>query len=263
MSVTRSSQSISINEPFSLSASLNKIVERKKLVLRANKYKNKEDRGGIAYLLNTVRRGHIVFDIGAHKGGYLYFMRQQVGTKGNVYAFEPQQLLYQYLQKIKTTLHWANVTVESFAVSDAEGEATLYVPYNHGRESSPGATIIDSLQGTLIQRTEPVTTIALDIYCIYNDIKPSFLKIDVEGNELKVFRGAEKLLKYHKPRILFECEARHVGKEQLFETLDRLKNLGYKGYFICGEEKLPLSQFQVEKYQAPDSGTYCNNFIFE
>ena len=263
MPATHSPLSIPAQEPFSLSASLNKMVERKKLVLRANKYKNKEDRGGVAYLLKTIRRGNVVFDIGAHKGGYLYFMRQQVGTKGGVYAFEPQQLLYEYLQKIKSTLQWTNVLVEPFAVSDLEGEATLYVPYNQGRQSSPGATIIDSLQGTLIQRTETVTTIALDVYCIYNDIKPSFLKIDVEGNELKVFKGAEKLLKYHKPHILFECEARHVGKERLFETLGHLKNLGYNGYFIYGDQALPVSQFSMEKHQVAGSGVYCNNFIFE
>lgn len=263
MPVSYSSLSAQMNEPFSLSASLNRMVERKKLVLRANKYKHKEDRGGVAYLLNTIKRGHIVFDIGAHKGGYLYFMRQQVGTKGGVYAFEPQQLLYEYLQKIKGSLQWSNVTVEPYAVSDTEGEAILYIPFNHGRQSSPGATIVDTFRDTSIQRKEPVTTIALDVYCICNDIKPSFLKIDVEGNELNVFRGAEKLLRYHKPHILFECEARHVGKDKLFETLGYLKNVGYTGYFICGEQRLPISQFSIEKYQGRNSGNYCNNFIFE
>ncbi len=263
MSVTYPQISIPRHDPFSFAEAINKMVARKKLALRANKYKNKEDRGGIAYLCSTVKRGNIVFDIGTHKGAYLYFMRQHIGMKGKVYGFEPQQLLYNYLQTTKALLAWQNVVIEPYAVSDAEGFATLYVPHNHGRESSPGATIVDNFQSGAIQRTETVSTIALDVYCISHDLKPSFLKIDVEGNELNVFRGAQKLLQYHKPKILFECEARHVGKEKLLETLAFLKQFGYNGYFINGDQRLPISEFNTEKFQTRGSGTYCNNFIFE
>jgi precorrin-6B methylase 2 len=76
-----------------------KLIEGIKLKLRANKYKNENDIGGIAYINAVITKGQTVFDIGAHKAGYLYFMLKQVGDNGKVYAFEPQSNLYQYIKK--------------------------------------------------------------------------------------------------------------------------------------------------------------------
>lgn len=74
-----------------------KYLENIKLLYRAYRYKNKLDRGGIEYILNHIREGDVVMDIGAHKAGYLYFIVKAVGKKGEVYAFEPQSGLYNYL----------------------------------------------------------------------------------------------------------------------------------------------------------------------
>lgn len=78
-----------------------KLIESIKLRHRANKYKNKDDIGGIAYINSAIKKGQTVLDIGAHKAGYLYFMLRQVGDKGEVFAFEPQSNLYQYIKKLK------------------------------------------------------------------------------------------------------------------------------------------------------------------
>ncbi len=238
-----------------------RLVEKEKLVLRAEKYRRKEDRGGIGYILRSVKEGDVVFDIGSHKGGYLHFLLQQAGRQGRVYAFEPQSILCDYLRKLKALFQWDNVIVESLAVSDRAEKATLYVPYNHGRPSSPGASLKTWVPKIRIQKKEKVSTITLDSYCkqLYN--KPSFIKIDVEGNELAVFKGAVELLKTAKPKLLFECEERFVGEEQLKETFHFLEGLGYKGYFIFNSDLRPVSEFSPERFQR--NGVYCNNFIFE
>src|SRR5438045_248382 len=75
--------------------------ERIKLHQRAEKYQRKEDRGGIAFIRNTVKKGDTVFDIGAHKAGYLYFFLSQLKHTGSVIAFEPQPVLFTYLLKLK------------------------------------------------------------------------------------------------------------------------------------------------------------------
>jgi len=251
------SSSLSVTDLFS------RPLEKIKLQHRAEKYLFKEDRGGIAYIRKTVQKGDIVFDIGAHKAGYLYFFLEQLGESGSIFAFEPQALLYKYLQKLKHLFTWQNVHIEPAAVSDRSGTALLCIPHNSGRLSSPCATIIESHMSFTYQAKEQVNTVSIDEYCRRYSLFPDFLKIDVEGNELLVFKGAREILQICKPRILFECEARFVGEETLFETFRFLENIGYTGYFIMGDAICPIAEFDISQHQHPDAGTYCNNFIFE
>ena len=85
----------------------------------------------------------------------------------------------------------------------------------------------------------------------------------MEGNELRIFKGGVETLKKFKPKILVEIEARHVGKEKVLETKQFLQDLGYKGKFIMGLERIPVSEFSFEKHQNPGVEPYCNNFTFE
>lgn len=242
-----------------------KLIEGIKLKYRANKYKFKNDKGGIAYVISTIKKGQTVFDIGAHKAGYLYFMEKLVGEKGIVFAFEPQSNLYKYIKEIKELFKWNNVCIEHLALSDTADMVKLYIPSNKkGKASSPGATIIEQKERTDIVITEVVATETLDGYCNRRNIKPDFLKIDVEGNELKIFHGGVEILKKHRPKIIVEIESRHVGQEKVIETFKFMENLGYKGYFICGLNYTPLASFSFEKFQnVNDKKNYCNNFIFE
>lgn len=242
-----------------------KFVEKIKLKLRAKKYQTKNDKGGIAYILSSVKPGNTAIDIGAHKAGYLYFMLQQAGAGGKVYAFEPQTNLFQYLTKLKRILGWQNVVVEQLALSDKAETVTLYIPGNSVKEgSSPGATIVEEKGAADANRTETVSTKTLDAYCKEKNIKPDFIKIDVEGNELKVLHGGLDILKTHKPKILIEIEERHVGKAKVLEAFELLHSLGYKGSFIYDSERKPLSEFNFEVHQNLKTvGPYCNNFTFE
>lgn len=242
-----------------------KLIESIKLRHRANKYKNKNDQGGIAYMIATLKQGQTSFDIGAHKAGYLYFMLQQVGIHGKIVAFEPQHTLYTYISKMKTLCGWHHVTVEYLALSNIIGEATLYIPNNQLRKgTSPGATIVARKYRTDIGKTEAVPTETLDTYCHFKKMKPDFLKIDVEGNELNVLQGGIEILKKYKPKILVEIETRHVGREKMIETFAFMADLGYTGYFINGINRMPLSDFSVELHQnTSNNDCYCNNFVFE
>lgn len=242
-----------------------KIIEFFKLRFRANKYKRKTDRGEIGYLLTAVKQNQVVLDIGAHKAGYLYFLRDRVGDSGRVYAFEPQSYLYNYLIKLKRIFNWDNVTIEQIALSDMTGRLNLFMPQNEMRKkSSPSATIVENKNSEELILMEEVSVDTLDNYCSANNIAPDFVKIDVEGNELKVFRGGLNTLERYKPKILVEIEARHVGREQAISTFQLLMNLGYNGFFIFEEKLLPLSDFSFDKHQSVSKKkAYSNNFIFE
>lgn len=248
---------------FSFQAILSRRFEKIKWQHRAEKYRYKEDKGGIGYIRKNVKPGNTVFDIGAHKAGYLYYFLEQLKGSGKIYAFEPQSLLASYLLRMKHLLGWENVTVEPIAVSSCEGKAILCIPYNHGKNSSPCATIIETQAQFIYQRRQEVQTISLDEYCRHLRIIPDFIKVDVEGNELAVFRGAEKILRASKPKVLFECEARFVGEQRMKETFSYLTALGYTGYFIMDDTLHPIEDFEPSKHQRERSTPYCNNFIFE
>ena len=242
-----------------------KWIELIKLQLRAKKYRTKDDIGGVDFILSALKKGDTVLDIGAHKGGYLYLMLKQVGKDGKVVAFEPQTILFNYLSHMKKILKWNNVAIEHVALSDTETETTLFIPTNHiSNASAPGATILNNRERDDIGFTETVNTDSLDHYCSVYGIEPNFLKIDVEGNELNIFKGGLNTLKKNKPKIIVECDAGYVGEAQVLETFELLKGLGYTGSFIFESQRLPLSEFSFEKYQNR-SGTafFCNNFIFE
>ena len=234
---------------------------RLRLLYRACRYRWKNDPAEIAFARAQVRPGSIAIDVGAHKGGYTYWLARGVGPAGRVYAFEPQPQLARNLQR---SFDPARVTVENAGVSDCEGTMPLHIPTD-GRPS-PGASLEATSTAKATGHAIEVRVIALDRYL--RDLPGSgqavgFLKCDVEGHELHVFRGAEQMLRRDRPVLLFECEQRHHGARPITEVFAYLESLGYTGRFFHQGRLAPLAQFDVAKHQrAAKQPGYCNNFVF-
>ena len=244
------------------------MLERIKYWYRAVRYKHKLDKAEIRYILEKVKEGDIAVDIGAHKGAYLYWLQKKVGNKGWVFAFEPQPQLNQYLQTISAKMKYQNVFIENKGLSSQKGSFQLYVPL--GKATSPSASLEVAASMTENYKSVEILTTTLDDYFLKErKLMPHFLKIDVEGHELSVFKGGERLLKEAKPSILVECEQRHLQGTTIEEVFQFLLDLGYEGFFVHENKRKPLSQFSLEKHQKVGEGKYwmskdyCNNFIFE
>jgi len=232
---------------------------RLRLLYRACRYRWKNDPAEIAFVRAQVRPGMVAIDVGAHKGGYTYWLARGVGPTGRVYAFEPQPQLARHLQR---SFDPAQVTVENAGVSDHEGTRQLHVPTD-GRPS-PGASL--EATSTATGHSLEVRVITLDHYL--SDLPGrrqavGFLKCDVEGHELHVFRGAAQMLRRDQPVLLFECEQRHHSAQPIAEVFACLESLGYTGRFFHAGRLAPLAEFDTAKHQyaARQSG-YCNNFVF-
>lgn len=132
----------------------------------------------------ALRPETIFFDIGAHVGQYC-LMASQFCCE--VHAFEANRSTAEALRHNVKSNHLANVAVNECAVSERIGTAT----FHELSGDNPGAS---SLYGEG-QRVS-VTTLTLDDYCrrLSLDRRPVVLKLDVEGAELQVLRGAENLL---------------------------------------------------------------------
>lgn len=211
--------------------------------------------------LDLIRRhiqpGDLVCDVGANKGSYLYWMARWADR---AVAFEPQPGLASYLQSLVQTLPMRNVTVERKGVSDQSGVLELYTP----SMNSPEASLVPIAGAETIQ----VPVVSLDAY-FQPSQRVALLKVDVEGAELGVFRGAERILIRDRPTLLFECEQRHLPQGSVFGCFRHLEARGYRGWFIHGKTLKPVAEFDLAIHQnatgerfwrSPD---YCNNFLFK
>lgn len=205
----------------------------------------------------------VAVDVGSADGAYATRLCKRARR---VIAFEAQPRLARRLAAVAKA-ESLKVQVENVALSDRSGSITLRVPrHNYGRATVEEGNALDDL--TEIDHIE-VPTRRLDDYDLD---RVGFMKIDVEGHELSVLRGAEQTIRRGKPILLMELEDRH--HPHAVEEANRfLSALGYRGYFLTGEGMRSMAEFDVEIHQArantpqpPDyssSGrSYFNNFLF-
>lgn len=239
-----------------------------KYLYRAYRYRYRIDPVEIAYITRNLNAGDTAVDIGCHKGGYLYWMRKSVGATGKCYAFEPQPALHRYLQQVLQTFSYPNVTLENKGLSSSAGTFQLHIPKT-ASGSSPGASL-NALEksGAAVEKVE-VQTVTLDGYFFERGIVPKLIKIDVEGHEAEVLKGGEKLLQKHRPRIIMECESRHLNGGSVLDVAQILLDWGYNGFFIQGTRLISIEAFDPAIHQRQEgkrfweAADYVNNFVFE
>ena len=179
--------------------------------------------------------GEIAADIGANLGYVTSLMAARTGARGQVFAFEPHPALFGQLSA--NAARWTSsrdtgrVNLVQSAVSDKRGNGVLGVPDSFGSNSGL-AFLVDEKNADSAVKTMPVSLRALD-EMFENAPCPLVIKIDTEGNEIDVLKGASRLLREKKIRdIIFED---HVAYPSAPMTL--LTNAGYtlfkiqKGFF--------------------------------
>jgi hypothetical protein len=119
--------------------------------------------------------------------------------------------------------------VEQCCLSDKEGEDDLFIPVENGKLQTGLATLNKKNQGE--GNIRKVKTRRLDDMLRERNQRVSFIKCDVEGHELEVFRGASDILKSDRPNLLIEIEQRHFDApiESRFKFF---QENGYIGFFL-------------------------------
>jgi len=143
--------------------------------------------------------GDIVFDIGAYVGDTALWFSKAVGPQGKVYAFEPEPHNFAKLKANLERNNVTNVVPLQLALSENEGEMQV---------ASGGISSTITQAGTGI--SVKVTTI--DKVVEPNKLpRVDFMKMDVEGHELKVLEGAHETIKTSKPSLALS--AYHHGED--------------------------------------------------
>lgn len=171
------------------------------------------------------KKSNVIFDIGANTG--YYTLLAAIGNKeGQVFAFEPVPKIYEYLKRNIALNQNSNVIAISSAVTNFDGEITLYIPADIGIIPLS----VSTLKGFIETEGEiSVPAITIDSFVYKNQIgKVDLMKIDTEATEHIVLEGARHTLKRDEPIII--CEVLKEKTERALEAL--LSDLGYKYYWI-------------------------------
>lgn len=211
-----------------------------------------------------ISRPGAVFDIGANTGGYTYVLEKSAGAQ-NTFALEPVPHLASRLMSL-----FPEVNILTMALSDVEGTLDLKAPVIDGLPEW-GRGTLEQFQCPEPRQTgavvEQVSVRTLDTLCAEMDVQDvRFIKIDVEGHEHNVLRGAVKTLEAWHPVLLVEIEQRHHVKP-VDEVFGWIEAQGYRGFFYNAQQVLlrPIEQFNVDSDQRlGDHGdiSYINNFYF-
>lgn len=202
----------------------------------------------LKYLKRKFQSGSvIVFDIGAHYGEYTLEIMKYL-SDSYIHCFEPASKSFIILTR--NLSEFKNVKINKLAVSDKSEVRILWGPANdsvlcslYKIDHHPNSKSKDDYS-----EVEHVRTITLDEYCADNEInRIDFLKIDVEGNELKVLEGARTLLKERRiQNIQFEFGIGNIESGNHFKNFYNLLAEDYKIYQLVVDGMIEIKKYKTE-----------------
>jgi FkbM family methyltransferase len=208
------------------------------------------------WLTEQLKPGHVFFDIGAHHGWVSMLGLTLVDKEGVVVSFEPSPANLSVLEWHRTRNRFSQWTIVPKAVSDLDAREEEFFlvdtgdsPMNSLTAGVPGMPLMN---GREIRKTF-IETITLDTFCNESNLRPNLVKIDVEGAEMLVLRGAARLLKESCPTIILAVHPYWLPAgqttRQIFELL-----AGY-GYSMFDSKGSQVEYLQSGEYLCLYTGT--------
>lgn len=213
------------------------------------------------WVKNYLKKDAVFIDIGANVGAYLYLLQNHLKPK-NIFGFEPNPELNSRLKRLFPNMH-----IFSSALSDENLNAEFKIPVINGQKVHSRGTLQTQIkekdeEKIILQTVQVVKMDDLNL----NTSKIDFIKIDVEGNEMKTLRGAQKTILQHRPTFMVEMEQRH-HKEPIWSLISEIESWGFTANYL-DRESLSLKKLTEEFILLQDSTNvknyqfYINNIIF-
>ncbi|MBN1397928.1 MAG: FkbM family methyltransferase [Bacteroidetes bacterium] len=198
-------------------------------------YKRREDTFEIQVINSLLAKGQTVLDIGANIGFYTGIFSDIVGPGGKVHAFEPDVINYSHLSRTFDGKN--NVFLRQKAVSEKTETLKIYTSklLNVDHRTYP----IEQYESSY-----DIEAVSIDDY-VAGSFKIDFIKMDIQGNEVKSLRGMKKTLDDCKPVILTEFWP--SGLKQAGDSAnDFLSLVQSYGYLIYQLNNGAISDFHKE-----------------
>ena len=179
-----------------------------------------------------VKKGNIVFDIGANFGWYSCHFAQLVGEAGKVHIFEPTNAIEELKNNLILNRFMKKCILNKVALGEKEEVKTLFIPQKLGTAFASLCEHSYSGDKKSVKISVPVKK--LDDYVSLNRIKKiDFIKMDVEGGEYFVLKGAENVLKQYSPVVMLELQDVHTkyfgySPKELISYLEKFEFVLYE-----------------------------------
>jgi FkbM family methyltransferase len=175
--------------------------------------------------------GSVVYDVGAHIGVVSMFASELVGTTGEIFAFEADPENARRIEAHVRRNNLGQIRVFSCAVWSSVGQLSFERASAH---SSRNQGSVASASGRTKQDVMVVESVSLDSFAQRHP-PPTLIKIDVEGAEAEVLRGAEQTVSQSHPVVI--CEVHHTQAEE--DVCGWLSQRGYSFEWLDGSGKFP------------------------
>jgi len=200
------------------------------------------ERDTIASAIKDLPTDAVIFDIGSNIGLIALALARQI-PNSQIYCFEPSPHAYGCLtQTVNQNKLDQRIRLNNIALSDQLGEVEFFI---HGKTAASGDGLKDTGRaGAAKVIRVPATT--LDSFVEKNGIgRLDLLKIDTEGAELYIFRGAIAVINKFRPRIIFEASPLNVKAYGITvnDVYDFVMSLNYFIETVKGEEVSDASSF--------------------
>jgi len=206
-----------------------------------------------------VKPGWTVIDIGANFGWYSIHFSQLVGPSGKVFSFEPIPDSYEELNSNMQLNSCQNMKTFNTALGNRDDLVSFGIPEIDGGlgASSQFLKCNKQIQATMCRLDNVIEE--------KNITNVDFIKVDIEGGELDMLYGAEKLLEQFRPNIMIEIVDVHCHRFGYSpnDVYQFLLSKGYSGLFIGNEYTKEKTNEEIHKLTKPNVNNLLNgNYLF-
>jgi len=196
-------------------------------ISRALYHNGTRERAFMSILRNSIKAGDVCVDLGANIGYTTLFMASKAASEGQVYAIEPDLHNLEILKSnIELNKFSGTVTIDQCAISDTDGVIDFWIA------RQPNLNSVKKTKHSI--RKEEVPCLTLGSY-LENKRYPNFIKMDVEGHEVKIFEGALQYFAENKGRTNFLVEVHphfYDEKNDFAKILREYFNLGFRCKYV-------------------------------
>ncbi len=175
-------------------------------------------------MMKMCKNKKCIIDIGAHVGLTTLPLNSEISKNAKFFSFEPGNENSKYLKLHLNKNNIKNVVVVQKLVGQYDKKN---VSFYESSEPTGMNSIISFKKNFLLTKKDQIS---LDSFVEENKIKPDLIKLDAEGSEIFILKGAKKILKKYKPKIFLSIHKKHFQLLGLNEEdlLKIIKEIGYK-----------------------------------
>lgn len=203
----------------------------------------------------TLRHGQVALDVGSNIGFFSMLLASRVGPEGHVYAFEPLSRNATLFEKsVAENKFEARITLRRAAVGEQNGQRDLV--FASETNNSGGAYLRTT--AAVVPSGHEVISVPVAVLDECSMRRPiHFMKLDVEGAELLVLRGARRLLSEDRPTVLAEINPKQLAAVSHCTPGDVLREMAQHGYRCC-----PLAREGLLPAITEYEGAAVGNVVF-